>query len=65
MIYLYYLIKKPLNFPNHYQDDSGKFYQFVGWYSDKSMTEEFLWKFETDKVRSNMTLYALWEEVSL
>ena len=59
------LIKKPLNFPNNYQDDVGNFYQFIGWYSDSSRTEEYLWKFESDRVHSNMTLYALWEKIEI
>lgn len=34
-------------------------YVLLGWYIDKAMTE--VWNFEKDKVRSNMTLYALWD----
>ena len=58
-------VKKPINFPTRYLDESTrKTYQLVGWYSDPSRATEYLWKFDTDPVRSNMTLYALWEEVS-
>ena len=59
------LIKKPLNFPNNYQDEVGNLYQFIGWYSDSSRTEEYLWKFDSDRVHSNMTLYALWEKIEI
>jgi uncharacterized repeat protein (TIGR02543 family) len=56
--------RRPINFPTrYYEEATDKTYQFVGWYSDPSRTEEFLWKFETDEVQSNMTLYALWEEI--
>lgn len=59
-------IRKPINFPNRYFDESTqKTLQFVGWYTDPAMTEEYLWKFETDPVKSDMTLYALWEEVDV
>lgn len=59
-------IRKPINFPNRYFDEQKqKTLQFVGWYNDQSMTDEHLWKFETDLVKSDMTLYALWEEVSV
>ena len=33
---------------------------FVGWYKDEALTEA--WNFATDKVTSNITLYAKWEE---
>lgn len=56
-------VVKPKNFPNRYLDETTrKNYQFVGWYSDPSRTSEYLWTF-TEPVRSNMTLYALWEEI--
>ena len=58
------IVRKPLNFPSRYYDETtDKTYQFVGWYSDPSRAPEYLWKVETDEVHSNMTLYALWEEI--
>ena len=57
-------VKRPVNFPSRYLDEeTRKTKQLVGWYSDPSRTQEFLWKFETDTVRSSMTLYALWEDI--
>jgi len=64
-VYMGEVVRKPINFPTRYFDENTeKTYQFVGWYSDPSRTEEFLWKFETDEVKSDMTLYALWEEIN-
>lgn len=36
-------------------------YQFVAWYKDASLAEE--WNFETDTVLGNITLYAKWVKV--
>ena len=33
-------------------------YYFIGWYKDKEYKEE--WKFDTDKVKADTTLYAKW-----
>jgi uncharacterized repeat protein (TIGR02543 family) len=58
-------VKRPINFPTRYLDEqTRKTYQLVGWYSDQSLNEESLWKFETDTVRSNMTLYAKWQDLT-
>lgn len=35
-------------------------YMFVGWYTDVNFT--YAWTFEVDIVKSDMTLYAKWEE---
>ncbi|MGN0961350.1 MAG: InlB B-repeat-containing protein [Christensenellales bacterium] len=35
-------------------------YIFIGWYQDASLTK--VWRFEIDTVKSNMTLYARWQE---
>ena len=35
-------------------------YVFAGWYRDPGCT--VVWDLETDKVESDMTLYALWEQ---
>ena len=57
-------VKKPINFPNNYLNETDRQkYQFVGWYTDTSWEDKYLWKFETDVVHSNMTLYARWEPV--
>lgn len=37
----------------------------VGWYKDKACTEGQEWNFKTDKVMSNMTLYAKWGECEI
>ena len=34
-------------------------YQFLGWYQDAAMTDK--WDFASEKVQSDMTLYALWD----
>ena len=36
-------------------------YTFVGWFSDEALTKA--WKFDSDVVTANTTLYAKWEEV--
>ena len=36
-------------------------FMFEGWYKDSSYTN--VWDFETDKVTSNITLYAKWREI--
>ena len=63
-VYMGEKIIKPINFPTRYYDESTDItYQLVGWYSDTSKSPEFLWKFETDIVRSDMTLYARWDQI--
>ena len=58
------LVIKPRNFINVYTDEkTGETKQLVGWYSDPSREQQYLWKFDTDEVHSNMTLYALWQEI--
>ncbi len=37
-------------------------YDFNGWYKDENLTE--IWYFESDKVTSDMTLYAKWELIT-
>ena len=37
-------------------------YEFLGWYQDAAMTDA--WDFETEKVQSDMTLYALWDKAT-
>ena len=57
------LVRTPSNFPNFYYDTvKQKDMYFNGWYSDPSLDIRYLWKFETDEVHSNLTLYAKWEE---
>ena len=38
-------------------------YVFSGWYSDSSLDIKYVWKFETDRVYNNITLYAKWDEI--
>ena len=57
------LAVKPRNFPIQYIDNDGNIKQFIGWYSDPSCESQYLWKFETDEVHSNLTLYALWQDI--
>ena len=38
-------------------------YDFVGWFTDEN-AEVTLWDFDTDRVNSDMTLYAGWQEQS-
>ena len=35
-------------------------YEFIGWYKDQACT--LLWSFEVDTIKSNITLYAYWQE---
>ena len=56
-------IKKPIMDSRYIDEATQTIKQFVGWYSDPSCEAQYLWKFETDEVHSNLTLYALWEEV--
>lgn len=59
------LVREPSNFPNYYYDvDKQKEMYFNGWYSDISFDIKYLWKFQTDEVHSNLTLYARWEEAN-
>ena len=41
-------------------DNLGNVYYFNGWYSDPSLSIEYVWKFDTDTVSRNMVLYAKW-----
>lgn len=36
------------------------FYNFVGWYQDSGLSVP--WKFASDTIKTNMTLYAKWEK---
>ena len=47
------LVRKPST-PTRYG------YEFIGWYKDQACT--LLWSFEVDTVKSNVTLYARWQE---
>lgn len=38
-------------------------YNFVGWFTDENAADT-LWDFDTDRVSSDMTLYAGWQELS-
>ncbi len=38
-------------------------YTFIGWYTDSACTKP--WNFDTDKIASNMTLYAGWEKTQV
>ena len=60
------VVRKPVGFPTRYYDeqtDTTK--QFIGWYTDPSFEDKYLWKFETDEVHSNLTLYAYWEPIHI
>ena len=35
-------------------------YNFDGWFKEESLTTESEWKFQTDVVTANITLYAKW-----
>lgn len=59
-------VRKPIGFPTKYNDpNTNTTKQFIGWYSDPSCESQYLWKFETDEVHSNLTLYALWEDINV
>ncbi len=58
------LVREPLNFPTRYYDEeTKKSYYLIGWYSDASLENNYLWKFHTDEVHNNLTLYAKWKEI--
>jgi len=42
------------------KDPTRKGYEFVAWYKDSKCTK--LWKFTTDKVTANTTIFAKWEK---
>ena len=57
------LVQKP-EFPStYYNEITNSSYVFSGWYSDQSLDIKYVWKFETDRVYNNMTLYAKWDEI--
>lgn len=47
----------------YYDDTTGITYSFGNWYSDQSLDIKYVWKFKTDRVYNDMTLYAKWNEV--
>lgn len=53
-------VRPPVNFPERKRDSQGHVYYLNGWYSDPSLSFEYVWKFETDTVSRNMVLYAKW-----
>lgn len=59
------LVVKP-EFPStYYNEKTNTSYVFSGWFSDPSLNIKYVWKFETDTVYNNMTLYAKWDEVKI
>lgn len=48
------LVKKP-------DDPTKEGFTFAGWFKDEALTED--WKFDTDKVTADITLYAKWDAV--
>ena len=58
------LVTKPNTTGWYYYDEAtGKNYSFGDWYSDPSLKLRYVWKFATDEVYSNLTLYAKWNEI--
>lgn len=58
------LVTKPNTTGWYYYDEAtGKNYNFGDWYSDPSLELRYVWKFATDEVYSNLTLYAKWNEI--
>lgn len=57
------LIKKP-EFPStYYNEETNTSYVFNGWYRDSSLDIKYVWRFDSDRVYNNMTLYAKWDEI--
>lgn len=54
-------VTPPVNFPARKRDSMGRVYYLVGWFSNQSLRDEYIWKFETDTVHQNMELYAKWK----
>ena len=57
------LVKKPEFLSTYYNESTNTSYVFNGWYSDSSLDIKYVWRFESDRVYSNMTLYAKWDEI--
>lgn len=48
----------------YYYDPVSKItYSFADWYTDPSFDTQYVWKFTTDTVHENLTLYAKWNEI--
>lgn len=58
------LVTKPNTSGWYYYDEVKKKYViFSDWYSDPSLDVKYVWKFTTDRVYRNFTLYAKWDEM--
>ena len=57
------LVKKPEFLSTYYNESTDTSYVFNGWYSDSSLDIKYVWRFESDRVYNNMTLYAKWDEI--
>lgn len=58
------LVTKPDTSGWYYYDEVEKVtYTFGDWYSDESRDIRYVWKFTTDRVYDNLTLYAKWNEI--
>lgn len=54
-------VKKPVDFPlSYYNEDENRYYEYVGWYSDASCLDVFLWRFDSDQVHTSFWLYCKW-----
>lgn len=47
----------------YYDEVTKKTKTFGNWYSDQSLDLKYVWKFQTDRVYNNMTLYAKWNDM--
>lgn len=56
--------KPQISQSRYYDEATGETKQFIGWYSTQSCEDGTMWNFNSDKVRSTMTLYAKWEVIS-
>lgn len=58
------LVTKPDTKGWYYYDEVEKItYTFGDWYSDQSRDIRYVWKFNTDRVYNELTLYAKWNEI--
>lgn len=48
----------------YYNTTNNTVLSFDAWYSDPSLDIRYVWKFDTDQVYSDITLYAKWNEIS-
>lgn len=58
------LVTRPAETSTWYRkDQDGTLYRFGDWYSDSSLDIQYVWKFDSDQVYSELTLYASWVEM--